>query len=58
MAEGIQTIADEVENVHFIDCFGFIPEDTALFSDAYLHPNDKGFLYYANGLIASLVDSF
>ncbi len=58
VAEGIRKIAEEVENVRFIDCFGFIPEDTALFSDAYLHPNDEGFRHYANSLIAALADAF
>ena len=55
VAEGIAKIAEEVENVRFIDCFGFIPEDTALFSDAYLHPNDEGFRYYAENLIQAIL---
>ena len=55
VAEGIAKIAEEVENVHFIDCFGFIPEDTALYSDAYLHPNDEGFRYYAENLIQAIL---
>lgn len=54
VAERLSKIAEEVENVRFIDCFGFIPEDTALFSDAYLHPNDEGFRHYA----ACLLDAF
>ena len=56
VAEGIKKIAEEVENVHFIDCFGFIPEDTALYSDAYLHPNDEGFRHYAAGLIRAVAE--
>ena len=55
VAEGIAKIAEEVENVHFIDCFGFIPEDTSLYSDAYLHPNDEGFRYYAENLIQAIL---
>ena len=55
VAEGIAKIAEEVENVHFIDCFGFIPEDTSLYSDAYLHPNDEGFRYYAKHLIQAIL---
>lgn len=54
VAKALEAIAAEVENVHFIDCFGFIPEDTALFSDAYLHPNDEGFRYYADRLIPAV----
>ena len=56
VAKTLAAIADEVENVRFIDCFGFIPEDTSLFSDLYLHPNDEGFRHYANGLIDALSD--
>ena len=55
VAEGISKIAEEVENVHFIDCFGFIPEDTSLYSDLYLHPNDEGFRYYAENLIQAIL---
>ena len=51
VAEALKAIASEVENVTFIDCFGFIPEDTSLFSDLYLHPNDEGFRHYAEHLI-------
>ena len=54
VAKALEAIAAEVENVHFIDCFGFIPEDTALFSDLYLHPNDEGFRYYAKELVRSI----
>lgn len=54
VAKALEVIAAEMENVHFIDCFGFIPEDTALFSDAYLHPNDEGFRYYADRLIPAV----
>ena len=52
VAKTLEAIASEVENVRFIDCFGFIPEDTALYSDLYLHPNDEGFRHYAEGLIS------
>ena len=54
VAETLKQIASEVGNVHFIDCFGFIPEDTALYSDLYLHPNDEGFRHYAEHLIPAI----
>lgn len=54
VAKTLEQISAEVENVRFIDCFGFIPEDTSLFSDTYLHPNDEGFRYYADGLIPAI----
>ena len=54
VAQTLEQIAGEVGNAHFIDCFGFIPADTDLFSDLYLHPNDEGFRHYAEGLIPAV----
>ena len=38
------------ENITFISGFDLIPGNEELFSDTYLHPNDKGFEYYLNNL--------
>ena len=54
VAQTLEQIAGEVGNAHFIDCFSFIPADTDLFSDLYLHPNDEGFRHYAEGLIPAV----
>ena len=58
VAEALQKIAAEVENVRFVDCFDFIPQDTTLFSDAYLHPNEEGFRHYIRGLLPAFADFF
>lgn len=40
-----------------IDLWDTIPQDLAFFSDG-LHPNDEGFVYYANGVKHALQDIF
>ena len=54
VAEHFDRIAKELDNVTLINCYGFVPEDPELFSDKYLHPNDEGFSYYAEGLLTEL----
>ncbi len=34
-----------------IDGFSLVPAETSLFSDGYLHPNDRGFEQYINNLV-------
>ena len=41
-------------SIALIDGFDFVPHDRELFSDKYLHPNDEGFLHYANNLIEKM----
>ena len=53
VAQLLKDIAQEIGNAIYIDCFAFVPQNTALFSDAYLHPNEEGFRYYAEALIRS-----
>ena len=48
--ELIQTAVRKHKNVVCISGRHFIPEDETLFSDHYLHPNDEGFRYYAQGV--------
>lgn len=45
-----EKLAEEVGNAEVIDCFGFIPQHPACFSPDVLHPNDRGFAHYADGL--------
>ena len=51
VCETIRETAVEHDNVFVIEGHGFVPGDEALFSDLRLHPNDKGFAYYAENLI-------
>ena len=42
------------DNVYSINGFDFVPKDSSFFSDERLHPNELGFLHYANNLIKEL----
>lgn len=49
-----EIIRDTVKKYDQVRCISgrhWIPEDETLFSDRYLHPNDDGFKYYANGVL-------
>ena len=48
--EFIEEVTSPFSNVTVIDGYGFLPKDPALFSDAYLHPNDEGFILYFRAL--------
>lgn len=48
--ETLNEISLKHKNIHFINGADFIPEDTEYFRDGYLHPNDKGFAFYAKAL--------
>jgi len=37
-----------------LDAWFYVPHSPEFYSDKYLHPNDLGFAYYANGLIADI----
>jgi len=54
--EYLHKIADSLDNVTAIDGYDLVPEDTSLFSDLYLHPNDAGFAYYAAKLYEKIKD--
>ena len=41
-------------NITVIEGIDLVPHDTSLFSDKFLHPNDKGFDYYVNNLYKKL----
>ena len=49
----IKSIAGAYPNVRFVDLWEDIPHDVALYSDG-LHPNGKGFAYYADGVLAQI----
>ena len=48
--EYIKTVCENLENVTVILGYDLVPKDEKYFSDLRLHPNDKGFKYYADNL--------
>ena len=42
-----------LSDAHVIDCYDFIPHDPVFFADGGLHPNDEGYRYYFEGIVAS-----
>lgn len=50
----IRNIAKEFDNIKVIEGDSLVPHNEALFWDGYLHPNDMGFKFYADGLIKEL----
>jgi len=50
IGEIIADVVKKYDNVTCISGRNFVPEDETLFSDLYLHPNDKGFKYYSEGV--------
>ena len=47
-------VAKNIPNMTVIDGWEFVPQDSELFADQVLHPNDRGFAYYADGLYREL----
>lgn len=52
--ERLNEIAAKIPNMTVIDCTDFIPHDPEMFSPDVLHPNDKGFAHYAEGVIREI----
>ena len=52
----IREITAKYPNICVIRGFEFVPQDENLFADLRLHPNDRGFLHYADNLYAQLAD--
>lgn len=50
----LHEIASDIPNVTVINCFDFVPKERPSFAPDYLHPNDRGFFYYANHLYAEI----
>ena len=47
-------LGEKYPNVHVIDCKKFVPWLPGFFHDGYLHPNELGYLHYANKVVASM----
>lgn len=54
VAECIENFAEKYDNVTVIDGFDLVPHQPEYFGDLRLHPNDKGFDFYYNNLIAEI----
>ena len=52
--ETIARAVTDLPNVTLIEGFDFVPKDPSYFADLRLHPNDEGFDFYANALIAEV----
>ena len=52
--KAIESICKSLDNVTVIHGFDLVPKDAKYFADLRLHPNDKGFEYYAEGIIKAL----
>lgn len=50
----IREKAEVYSNVHVIDSINFLPHCEDVFEDKVLHPNDIGFVMYANGIQKAL----
>ncbi|MBE6668084.1 MAG: SGNH/GDSL hydrolase family protein [Ruminococcaceae bacterium] len=54
IAEFIEKLAAEIPNLTAINCFDTVPADLTCFSPDGVHPNDKGFSFYADGAIEKI----
>ncbi len=52
----IRELTAEFNQVTVVSCFDFVPHDETYFADLYLHPNDKGFVRYADHVYAAIAD--
>lgn len=46
----IEEVAATLPNVTVLYGYDCVPKDPVYFADAYLHPNDKGFIHYFKGI--------
>lgn len=54
VGEIVREQAAEFSNVSVIQGFEFVPQDTSLYADLRLHPNDAGFEHYFNNLLKQI----
>ncbi len=50
MKNFIEEVAATLPNVTVLYGYDCVPKDPVYFADAYLHPNDKGFIHYFKGI--------
>lgn len=54
VADGIRAAVEDLEQVHVIDCYSFVPQDLYYFSDGRTHPNERGFGVYSARLLEAV----
>ena len=54
IAEFIEKLTTEIPNMYAVNCFDTVPADLTCFSPDGVHPNDKGFEFYADGVIEKI----
>lgn len=50
----LAALGKEYANVHVVDCKNFVPWLPAFFKDEKLHPNEMGYIHYANKVIRAM----
>ena len=52
----ISGIVSDIKNITVISGYNFVPKEEKYFADLRLHPNDKGFEYYAKNILEQIKD--
>ena len=50
----IRDTVDKIGNAYVVEGWELVPQDTNLYADLRLHPNDEGFVHYAKNLLAAM----
>lgn len=53
----LKKICERYKNITVIDSWNFVPHFPDFYEDGFLHPNDMGFVFYANALGKYIVDN-
>lgn len=56
VAEEIDSVSQKNDSIYFIDGINIIPHNKLYYRDGYLHPNDKGFDFYAEKLFKKITE--
>lgn len=56
VAEEIDSVSQKNDSIYFIDGIDIIPHNKLYYRDGYLHPNDKGFDFYAEKLFKKITE--
>jgi len=56
LIEMIKSCTADLKNVTVIEGYDLIPHDIAYYWDAHVHPNQAGFIYYANRLYKKIAE--
>lgn len=53
----LRKICEKYKNLTIIDGWDFVPHFPDFYEDGYLHPNDMGFIFYADALKKHIIDN-